>query len=552
MLQSIYVKDFILFDEVILDFKNGMSAFTGETGAGKSLLIDAIAVLMGERIRSDMVKHGCEKATIEGAFSLSKDSITFDLLQAAGYECLDDTLVLTRIISADGKSIAKINQRVTTLSLLKEITQAMVDIHSQHDTQYLLNPRYHLHLLDQFVNEKDLHQQVTNAYVTYQGIKKSLEEAMNADYNEDDLEFLKFQIQEIEDANLTEEEIEVLENELKELQSYEKISTHLSQAIFYMDGENLAKDSLYEGCKELDSLNDFNQIREIKDELYNLYYTLNEKIDDLNHILNHQEYDENRVNEIQERLFLINKIKRKYGGSLLSVQLKADEINNRIEQIEHRQEFLEKETLKLNEAKANYLKLAKALSLIRHQKSEVLSKQILDELKDLQLNHAQFVIDFKENETKDGIDQVEFLISMNLGEALKPLSTTASGGELSRFMLGLKTIFTSLQGIDTIIFDEIDSGVSGSVALAIGKKMQKLATTTQVFCVTHLASVAACANQHYLVKKEAINQKTSTSIKELTKEERIHELAFIANGSTSTSSMQAASELFERAQVKED
>ncbi|MEG0092471.1 MAG: DNA repair protein RecN [Erysipelotrichaceae bacterium] len=548
MLQSIYVKNFILFDEVILNFKDGMSAFTGETGAGKSLLIDAIAVLMGERIRGDLVKMGTDKAIIEGAFSISKDSNTFNLLNDLGYPCNDDLLILTREISKDGKSNARINQRTTTLNTLKEITQTMVDIHSQHDTQYLLNARYHLHLLDQFVKEEDLHKRVSDAYSDYQKVKKTLDDAMNTNYNEDDLEFLKFQLNEIEQSNISEEESNNLETELKHLQSFEKITLHLQQAITYMDGETSAKDLIYEGCKELDAISEFESISEIKDALYDFYYSLDEKIMNLNDILNNQEYDEQQVNEIQERLFLINKIKRKYGGSFLSVNLKKEEIEQHIKQVEHRQDFLDQEEIKLKEAHNLYLKLAKDLSMLRHKKADELATLILCELKDLQLNHAQFIVDFKDTENKDGIDQVEFLISMNVGESLKPLNTTASGGELSRFMLGLKTIFTSLQGIETVVFDEIDTGISGSIALAIGKKMNKLAATTQVFAVTHLAQVAACAKQHYLVEKSSLNQKTSTNIKELTKDERMHELAFIANGSTSESSIMAANELYIRAQ----
>ncbi|MEG2907707.1 MAG: AAA family ATPase, partial [Erysipelotrichaceae bacterium] len=268
MLQSIYVKNFILFDEVILNFKDGMSAFTGETGAGKSLLIDAIAVLMGERIRGDLVKMGTDKAIIEGAFSISKDSNTFNLLNDLGYPCNDDLLILTREISKDGKSNARINQRTTTLNTLKEITQTMVDIHSQHDTQYLLNARYHLHLLDQFVKEEDLHKRVSDAYSDYQKVKKTLDDAMNTNYNEDDLEFLKFQLNEIEQSNISEEESNNLETELKHLQSFEKITLHLQQAITYMDGETSAKDLIYEGCKELDAISEFESISEIKDALY--------------------------------------------------------------------------------------------------------------------------------------------------------------------------------------------------------------------------------------------------------------------------------------------
>lgn len=552
MLQSIYVKNFILFDEVVMDFNDGMSTFTGETGAGKSLLIDAIASLLGGRVRGDMVKKGSDKAIVEATFDISKNSKVNHLLKDAGYDIVDDVLLITREFNLEGKNTMRINRRPTTVSFVKELANYLVDIHSQHDTQYLLNAKYHLHLLDQYVNEAKLHEEVKVAYDHYQKIKKSLNETLDGQYNEDDLEFLKFQLQEIEDANLDEIEVDNLEAELKHLQSFEKISTHLHQAIEYMDGSDSAKDLIYEGSKELEALHEFENIKVIGDQIYDLYYNLDEKVERLRDILNSLEYDEARVNDIQERLFEVNKIKRKYGGSFLYVIQKSEEIKQKIDQIEHRQEFIEREEKKLQEAQNLYLKLAKKLSTIRKTKAKELISLIVNELKGLQLLHARFDVRFREIENKDGIDQVEFLISMNAGEALKPLSSTASGGELSRFMLGLKTIFTSLQGIDTVIFDEIDTGVSGSVALAIGKKMAKLSTSCQVFCVTHLAQVAACAKQQYLVEKNQEFEKTSTSILLLDVDQRLEELAFIANGSKSSSAIEAAKELFKRAQEQEE
>lgn len=548
MLKSIYVKDFILFDRVELDFSTGMSAFTGETGAGKSLLIDAISMLLGARIRGDMVKQGCETSFIEGVFELDDHSPLHDICKDAGFELEENLLIISREFSVQGKGIARINHRQTTLSLIKEIAPLLVDIHSQHDTQYLLNSRYHLHLLDQYVDEKECLQKTQIAFKEYDQVKKTLEEALLADYNEDDLEFLNYQLQEIEDAGLDEEEQDALEGELRHLQSFEKISKHLNQAIAYIDGNDSAKDQLYEGCRELDELQDFDEIKAIGEHLYEYYYGIEEQMQKLHDILDVQEYDERRVNEIQERLFAINKIKRKYGGTFTSVKMKQEELVQRIDQIENRQEFLDRQQRLVEEKRSIFLKHAQLLSKMRKEKGELLKREIECELHDLQLEHARFDIRFKECECKDGIDSVEFMVSMNSGEPLRPLVQSASGGELSRLMLGLKTIFSKLQGIETVIFDEIDTGVSGRVASAIGMKMHKLAADAQVFCVTHLAQVAACGDQQYLVEKQQLSDHSLTNIKKLELEERLNQLAFIATGSTSSSSLEAAKELYQRSQ----
>lgn len=550
MLTSIYVKNFILFDALTLSFENHMSAFIGETGAGKSLLIDAISLLMGERANASLVKQGRDKAVIEGVFRIDENQIAKTKLETDGYDLDEDLLVLTREITSDGKSVARINHRQTTVSYLKELGSYLLDIHSQHDTQYLLNSRYHGSLLDRYCGEHALLESVQCAYDVYKKAKDDLEIALRQDYNEDDLEFLQYQLQEIQDVQLQEEAIEALEHQQKQMLAFEKINGHLSASIESLDGTHAVMEQLYEACRQLDSLREFDDIAECADRLYDTYYNLEEQVQELKAIADRQEFDEQVFNDVQERLFIIHKIIRKYGGTVRQVQDKEQEIAARIEQITHRQEYLDKQEAVVKAAAAAYRKLADKLSVIRKQQAAELEAAIMEELADLHLPHAVFRVCFEEAFLRTGIDKVYFAVAMNAGAPLKPLQQVASGGELSRLMLGLKTIFTALQGIDTVIFDEIDTGVSGSVALAIGRKMQKLGLRTQVFCVTHLAQVAACADNQYLVEKSQNQESASTTIHRLEGEERIRQLALIATGSDSPSSLQAASELYQTAQAK--
>lgn len=549
MLKEIYVKDFILIDTAALQFVNSMSAFTGETGAGKSLLIDAISLLKGGRCSASMVKKGASKALIEAVFELEPEHIAFNLLNDYGFECDDHSFIVTREINSDGKSTARINHRSVPVSMLKEIMETVIDIHSQHDSQYLLNNRYHTTLLDQYLNEAEALKEVQNAYHEYAELKRDYEEAMNLTYNEDDLEFLLYQVREIEDAALDADEEEQLLDEQKKMLAFEKLSQRLSSAIDAIDGSNRASESLYEAIRELSVLDEFDDIKQQHETLNDLYYTMNESLDALKQIYNQLEYDEDRNNFIQERLFLINNLKRKYGPTLAVIFDKRDELNRKIEMITHRQEFIEQQEALLKKSLNKYMKYAEAYSKKRKEAAKTLEKEICRECADLHLEHARFNVSFKEQApSANGIDKLEFMISMNPGEDLKPLANVASGGELSRLMLGMKIIFTRLQGIETVIFDEIDTGVSGKVAFAIGKKMAELAKHTQVFCVTHLASVAACASTQYLVEKDQHDSITKTSIHTLDENERIHVLAMIASNSESEPALLAAKELLSKAQ----
>ncbi len=551
MLMQMYVKDFVLIDNVNLSFCDHMSAFTGETGAGKSLLIDAIGILRGDRINASLVKQGKEKAIIEGVFHISNDHLAAKLLEEAGFDIEDDTIIITREFTKDGKSVSRINHRTTTVSIIKQILSTMIDIHSQHDSQYLLNNKYHLSLLDSYCHEDALIQDVQIAYKEFHRISKQLNDALENEYNEDDLDFLTFQLNEIDEADLKEHELEELEEEQRRFMAYEKTSVALHQCMERLNGDQGANAIVYEAGRLLEGLQADEIISQSKDKLMDLYYALEDQYQILNDYMEQLEYDEERVNEISERIFLINKIIRKYGGSFTQVMKKREELEQRIDMILHRSDVIKKMEQGKQKAYDAFYEKANHLHEIRLAKAKEMETAIVEQLRDLHLEQAKFHVDIQLIEgNTHGIDQVEFLISMNRGEPLRPLANTASGGELSRLMLGLKTIFSHLQGIQTVIFDEIDTGVSGSVAFAIGRKMKQLSNHAQVFCVTHLAQVAACADHQYLVVKDQNETSTKTDIQELKEEERIIQLAKIASDSTSDHALLAAKELYEKAQTK--
>lgn len=546
MIKSIYVKNFVLIDELNLDFHESFSCFTGETGAGKSLLIDAISILCGGRVSVQSIQKGASKAFIEALIEPKYEHHPcIGLLEENGYELEEGCFTLSREFNIDGKSVARINQRQTTLSFVKEVMSLLIDIHSQHDTQYLLNARYHLSLLDAYVNEETLSKQVGIAYHEYQTCKSEKERFEQEDANPDDLDYFKYQLEEIEQMDIKEGEVASLEQKIHEMSSFEKLASSLQEGLNTI--QNCGYEKLYDSAHLLNE-SDATTLIEIKEELLNDYYNIEEQIEKLTNYLNAMEFDENEFNTMQERLFNIKNLLRKHGNTYDSFLLRKKEIEDRIISIENRQDHLDELQLKLDNAYRDFHKIALSLSEKRKAKASLLKEEIKHQLHDLQLENAKFEVNFEEKESSHGIDKVEFMISMNPGEDLKPLAKVASGGELSRLMLGLKSIFNALAKIETIIFDEIDNGVSGSVANSIGRKMKYLANHSQVFAVTHLAPVAGWADCHYLVEKSIHEDHTNTKIHELDKEAAIRELAMIATGNNNETSILAAKNLWEEIQ----
>ena len=545
MIKNLYIQNFVLIDELNLDFTSGFSAFTGETGAGKSILIDAISLLKAERASASLVMKGKEKAIVEGTFDLSHDEHACRVLQEAGFDS-DHDVTFTRDIAANGKSTARIDHRIVTLALLKDVLANEIDIHGQRDNAYLLNTSLHIHLLDRFLQDDAQLQKVMQAWDAWKALETEKEQALSDTYNENDLEYFRYEIQEIEEADLKEGEEEELEAKEKQYHAIQDSFEKLNQ-IFTLYDDSVSN-NLYDMRKWISALpGDDQHLDEIQNQFSDAYYSMTDALESLRQMKDEMDMSEDDINAMEERLFTIQKLKRKYGHDIPAILAKKDELQKQVDRFEHRQEFLEEINAKIWKAKQAYDKEDHILHDIRLKGIPHLNAQVNARLKELMLPNARFQVEMITGApTNIGSDHVQFMVAMNAGEDLKPLAKTASGGELARLMLGLKVIFTHLQGIETVIFDEIDTGVSGKVAGSIGKEMKALSNDCQVFAVTHLAPVAAWADRQYLVAKHVKNDVTRTTVSLLDEAQRIDQLALIASGSLSDASRQAAKELLER------
>ena len=539
MIEQLSVKDYVLFKSCIIDFTDGMSVITGETGAGKSLLIDAIGYLSGNRIKSNVIRNGKDKAILSMVLT-SNDRVNA-ILEENGYE-VDDQVIISRTILNNNKSTVRINQQITTLSFVRKIVNLLVDIHSQMDTYRLMDTSVQMELLDSYAKTMDLKASVKEEYMKYSNVLHELETLKNEEFSDAELEFLTAQLDEIENANIQEDELDALNDQIHEATSWYKNSEDLSSCLYEIDKENGALDSLYTLYKQASKspiLNDY------EESFKNLYYSLQSVDEELKHMRDTHSNDSLDLDSLQSRQYLIKKLYRKYGGSYTSLMESKKSITDKIDRIIHRQDVFDKLEKEKEESFAAYMKLAKALSLKRKACFKELESKVMEHCKDLMLENARFMISCMEKKpSSNGIDDIEFLVSMNLGQDFSSLSASASGGELSRLMLALKVVFQASNGIETIIFDEIDTGVSGKVALAMGAKMKALSKNYQVLCITHLASVAVYANTHYLVNKKASASETITSVQELDQDKTIQELAVMTSGEASQKAKESMQDLW--------
>ncbi|WP_295755226.1 DNA repair protein RecN [uncultured Holdemanella sp.] len=539
MIEQLSVKDYVLFESCIIDFTNGMSVITGETGAGKSLLIDAIGYLSGDRIKSNVIRNGKDKAIL--SMVLTSNEKVNSILEENGFE-VDDQVIISRTILNNNKSTVRINQQITTLSFVRKIVNLLVDVHSQMDTYRLMDTKLQMELLDSYANVENLKSSVKDSYSKYSNILNELETLKNEEFSDAELEFLTAQLDEIENANIQEDELETLNEQIHDASNWYKNKEDLSSCLYEMDKENGALDSLYTLYKQASKSSILNEYEET---FKNLYYSLQTVDEELKHVRDTHSSDVLDLDSLQNRQYLIKKLYRKYGGSYESLMESKQNIMNKIDRIIHRQDVFDKLEKEKAESFAAYMKFAKELSLKRKAVFSQLESSVMEHCKDLMLENARFKISCTEKKpSSNGIDDIEFLVSMNPGQDFSSLSVSASGGELSRLMLALKVVFQASNGIETIIFDEIDTGVSGKVALAMGAKMKALSNKYQVLCITHLASVAVMANTHYLVSKKSTSNETITSVQELDYDQTIQELAIMTSGQASVKAKESMQDLW--------
>ncbi|MDW4039208.1 DNA repair protein RecN [Staphylococcus saprophyticus] len=556
MLQTLSIKQFAIIDELEVHFGDGLTVLSGETGAGKSIIIDAIGQLIGMRASSNYVRHGEKKAIIEGIFDIDESKEAISILEALDIDIDEDFLLVKREIFSTGKSMCRVNNQIVTLQDLRKIMQELLDIHGQHETQTLLKQKYHLQLLDNYAEDK--YKKLLNSYVAtfdqYKAKKKELEDLESADQALlQRLDLLKFQHEELQEANLVEGEVKQLETDIKRIQNSENLNLALNNAHLTLTDEHAITDRLYELSNQLQSISHIlpEKYDSLKEEVDQFYYTLEDAKHQLYDELTNTEFDEQYLNELESRMNVLNDLKRKYGKDISELITYQSKLANEIDKIENYEESTSQLRQEIDTLYDKVIKLGEQLSKERRSVAQTLRNHIVEEIQNLQMKDANLEISFKPLDVpnREGIEFVEFLISPNKGEPLKSLNKIASGGELSRIMLALKTIFVKARGQTAILFDEVDSGVSGKAAQKMAEKMKDLATYIQVICISHLPQVATMSDHHLFISKDTTDERTTTHVQQLSGDERVTEIARMISGASVTElTRQNAKEMIEQNQ----
>ena len=557
MLLELTIKNFAIIPFLHIDFHQGMTALTGETGAGKSIIIDAMGLLAGGRSSSDYIRHGEEKCLLEGVFEWPTQPEFFALMEELGIDQSESFLIVQRDMSRSGKNICRLNGRAIPLVQLRRVGTYLVDIQGQNEHQELLQPEKHLSLMDHF-GSKAFKQQLKVYQEHYSDYQKLLKKAREIKQNEQSyvqrIDMLRFQQEEIEQAGLEPGEEELLLEERAKLVNFQKIVDALGKTheILSADTHSLT-DGVGLALSEIQEIEGLDEsYLKISENLQSAYYLLQDVASETSRQLDYLELDEGRLDEVMLRLETIRQLKRKYGESIPAILTYYAEISEELEAMTGFENQLEEYTQRLQEKQAIVFEYAQTLHQERQKIASQLEKAIMQEVTELYMENTRFEIRFKTdsemlNET--GMDQVAFYLSTNLGEDLKPLVKVASGGELSRILLALKAIFSREKEMTSIVFDEVDTGVSGRVAQAIAEKIAKIARHSQVLCITHLPQVAAQADYQYFISKEVQDGRTQTSITQLDDQMRVHEIARMLSGSEITAlTMEHATELLQLAQ----
>ena len=539
MLQELAIHDFAIIDNLALSFQPGMTALTGETGAGKSIIIDAVGLLAGGRGSVDFIRTGTAKASLEGLFDAQANPATEAKLQAYGVMDPDqkDTVLLQRELFRSGRNVCRVNGHLVNTATLKAIGETLVDIHGQNEHQQLMHSETHLGLLDAFAGDDllKIRQQYAEVYHNYQ---HTLQAVKQKQANEQEwaqrLDMLKFQVNEIQSADLHPHEDTDLSTERERLANFQKINSALQESYALLSDEEVnALDQIGQAMSSMQSIADLDpDFAAIADNLQSAYYSLQDVQNDLSNELDDKEFDEGRLDEVEKRLDLFNQLKRKYGETLDEVIAYGKRAAAELSQMEQAETSVEDLDSTLKESRAQLQKLGSALSKRRHAAAKQLTKAIHEQLASLYMDKTVFSVHFTKAKDfrPDGLDEAVFYIQTNPGEEAKPLAKIASGGELSRLMLAMKTIFARSEGVTAIIFDEVDTGVSGRVAQAIANKISLIAKSSQVLCITHLPQVAAMADHEYVINKNVHDGRTTTQVNKLTAKARVDEIARMLAG----------------------
>lgn len=534
MLKSLFISSFVIIDQTTVDFDEGMTALTGETGAGKSIIINALEQLCGARASSSLVRKGSKKAVIEGVFDMN-DSIQkiLDELNIDG----DDDLIITKEILDNGRSTIKINYRIVTNSALKQVAPYLLDIHSQYQIQDIFNVKNHLKILQSFMNHQDdsLLSEYHKHYFEYKKISQKIKKLEQEDLSDERIEYYQKQYDELKDFEYTDEIIDQLEEELRMMKNYESMHKYMTDFNGAMSDKQGALNQINDALSALGHMNDTESFSALYDEFYNQYYSMQDIVDRIETAFDSIDFDEYRFNELQEELFTIHRLQRKYGYSVDDIYQAQTELKEKLDAALNREDVLADLNKQKDQAYHEAYQIASKLTSLREEQGLIFVDALEKELKDLYLPDAKLKVDIKECSLSDtGKDDITFMVSMNKGQAFTPLNETASGGEISRLMLAIKTITMNQNQMNTLVFDEIDTGVSGKVADAIGLKMHSISLNNQVLCITHLPQVAIHADHHYAIKKLSHDEETYSTLAVLSEDERIEEIAKMLSGDVVT------------------
>ena len=539
MLNSLYIENFAIIDKINVDFTEGLNIITGETGSGKSILIEAFELLLGQRFNKSFVRDSSKKTIVEATFTITENS-KIKFLEDMGYNVEDGVIIISRIVDTNLKSINKLNNRSITLNTLSELMSKFVDIHGQNGTQSLLNKDLYIDLIDSFDKEETFKikselSEILKKIVEYKKTYKSFN--ITNEEKDRQLDIINYQIDEISQIDLDNLDEEELENEYNKLSNINLIKNNIAEISNLYSDENYNQQDINTMfniiISKLDSISDFDtEVKSFKDDLDKIYYDLDDLFSKINSYSSNIYQDEYQLNDLENKITIITNLKRKYGKSIEDIILFKQDLKQRLKELneisENKRKF--KELIDLENKKG--IELSNKLHRIRKEIVSKLEELIIQNLKDLNMKHADFKVKFdKLSEFNEkGYDSLDFLIKTNLGQELKPMSSIASGGEISRIMLGFKSVISDFEDIDTLIFDEIDTGISGRTALVVGEKLIDLSKDKQIISISHLPQIASLSDNHILIEKIDCNNETKSILKVLTPEEKVNEISRLIGG----------------------